>query len=394
MASRGPFAVHLLAVLGYFAFIYGLRQTDPVGFIRFVWEDNYAETASFLAWVGGAILFWRGAAAQERPWGLRLAGLGAGLIALEEISWGQRFLGLETPSGWSEINFQEELNFHNLANPTDVYKIFEVLVFCFGVLLPLAGLFVKRLPEVFDGLGLPWIRPHLLPYFVGVWVGNLCCNHLGWSAEVGELLLAVAVLMLACDSLREGDLRLAAGALAVVLVVSVPLTRGAEPLAYTVFREGVKLRELGHAEQARKVFAYLNRRPETATWLSRFSEAQLAGDVDRLKALLAELEHSEHPHRLRFMSYVYSALGRKAEAKELRHQMMTRAQNLITNSKDARIRAQAFTDLSMALRALGQEKSSDPWRSAKEVGLEPYEVQGLRLMRRDDRRLLKWLGDL
>jgi hypothetical protein len=36
--------------------------------------------------------------------------LGAG----EEISWGQRIFGIETPEAWAEVNVQRETNLHNL----------------------------------------------------------------------------------------------------------------------------------------------------------------------------------------------------------------------------------------------------------------------------------------
>lgn len=37
-------------------------------------------------------------------------------IAFEEISWGQRIIGVETPMAIKEINYQAELNFHNIFN--------------------------------------------------------------------------------------------------------------------------------------------------------------------------------------------------------------------------------------------------------------------------------------
>lgn len=43
-----------------------------------------------------------------------LAGLAALYFAGEEISWGQTWLGFETPEGWAEINEQKEFNLHNL----------------------------------------------------------------------------------------------------------------------------------------------------------------------------------------------------------------------------------------------------------------------------------------
>lgn len=72
----------------------------------------------------------------------------------EEISWGQRFLGLETPSTLSEVNVQNEINLHNLEvfhgreasgerkdfralllNPG---RLFSIFWFLFCLVLPLA----------------------------------------------------------------------------------------------------------------------------------------------------------------------------------------------------------------------------------------------------------------
>ena len=61
------------------------------------------------------------------------------VCAGEEISWGQRVLGFETPEKVKEVNEQGELNLHNLRlqyiHPKDVFSIFMKL---FGVILPLA----------------------------------------------------------------------------------------------------------------------------------------------------------------------------------------------------------------------------------------------------------------
>lgn len=46
-----------------------------------------------------------------------LAGILFFLIGMEEISWGQRIFGWETPEYYSQINYQHETNVHNLINP-------------------------------------------------------------------------------------------------------------------------------------------------------------------------------------------------------------------------------------------------------------------------------------
>jgi hypothetical protein len=40
----------------------------------------------------------------------------AHVIAMEEISWGQRQLGIETPSSIADMNYKGELNFHNISS--------------------------------------------------------------------------------------------------------------------------------------------------------------------------------------------------------------------------------------------------------------------------------------
>lgn len=78
----------------------------------------------------------------------RLAYLGLALIlfvaAGEEISWGQRLLGLETPEAVKRVNVQEELNFHNLygdeTGQNISVRVFQAFWMTFGILLPLCAL--------------------------------------------------------------------------------------------------------------------------------------------------------------------------------------------------------------------------------------------------------------
>ena len=45
-----------------------------------------------------------------------LAALGSLYIAGEEVSWGQHFLGWDTPERWQELNRQDETNLHNISS--------------------------------------------------------------------------------------------------------------------------------------------------------------------------------------------------------------------------------------------------------------------------------------
>ena len=56
------------------------------------------------------------------------------IFALEEISWGQRILGIESPEFFLEHNYQQETNIHNFfINPLAqwYYNGFNLFLFCF-----------------------------------------------------------------------------------------------------------------------------------------------------------------------------------------------------------------------------------------------------------------------
>ena len=101
-----------------------------------------------------------------------LIGLAAVLVAcfaMEEISWGQRLLGLETPEGLAAINHQEEINVHNLfVHANDLIRL--------GAALVVATVFVlgRRLVP-----WLPWralhplvpgsrLAPYVVPFLIAV----------------------------------------------------------------------------------------------------------------------------------------------------------------------------------------------------------------------------------
>ena len=60
------------------------------------------------------------------------------VYALEEISWGQRIIGWETPPDFAVMNYQGETNLHNLFNPyiDYAYGLFASLIAAGLWLLP------------------------------------------------------------------------------------------------------------------------------------------------------------------------------------------------------------------------------------------------------------------
>ena len=81
--------------------------------------------------------------------GRRIARLPLGLAVVcffgfgEEISWGQRIFGIETPAGLKQANSQQETNLHNLKALSGIFDLdyaFRDFWLVFGVLIPLLAL--------------------------------------------------------------------------------------------------------------------------------------------------------------------------------------------------------------------------------------------------------------
>ena len=130
-----------LMVLAYLAL---LLPSDAV--------DLYVQEDGIVEWIGALGLFaasgcsfWMALRSRGRWTGIkRLAALGLAIVfffgAGEEISWGQRVLGFETPQELSEANAQDETNVHNLKvfdGFLTVERLFQLFWIVFAVLIPI-----------------------------------------------------------------------------------------------------------------------------------------------------------------------------------------------------------------------------------------------------------------
>lgn len=134
----------LLFVLAYW--LVGFHAEFGTGFAE---EDGPVEygTAVFLL-ISALVLFWHGGrllrAGRWASAGLvSLYGLAFVFGAGEEISWGQRILGIETPEFFRENNVQNEITIHNLAWGEDniAHTIFgnmlSAVILLYLIVLPL-----------------------------------------------------------------------------------------------------------------------------------------------------------------------------------------------------------------------------------------------------------------
>ncbi|NNC73495.1 MAG: hypothetical protein HKN78_11560 [Sphingomonadaceae bacterium] len=122
----------------------GLLVADPLLFNQFSAEDHLLEWASALLLFGGTVFCLAAAARRagrnrsaviDSVLALGFAGLFF-LIGMEEISWGQRVFGFDTPDAVAEMNWQGEFNLHNIQ--TDLSELaFYLGTGVFLIILPL-----------------------------------------------------------------------------------------------------------------------------------------------------------------------------------------------------------------------------------------------------------------
>ncbi len=135
-------------------------------------EDKIAETLQVICWIISFVLtiliIKKSARANEKGVAVLFGILAVGIIFMigEEISWGQRLFGWETPESYASINKQEETNLHNIHGVGFTFKWLHMIVGGYGGLLPLVLLFTSVLQE--HRKFLSRIVPHftLIPFFL------------------------------------------------------------------------------------------------------------------------------------------------------------------------------------------------------------------------------------
>jgi hypothetical protein len=118
-------AIHVIALIGFpvvfFAFA-ALLIIDRARYARLIAEDGVVEWATVAGLAVAAVLAAGNAASERRLGRASLArsayvvlAVVCALVALEEISWGQRLLGIENPAFFVAYSDQKETNVHNVV---------------------------------------------------------------------------------------------------------------------------------------------------------------------------------------------------------------------------------------------------------------------------------------
>ena len=146
--------------------------------------------------------------------------LGAFFIMGEEISWGQRIFGFDTPESIKELNYQEEFTIHNLQFIYDIFtssktgifgqNAFFLFMFIVGVMFPLAAyvpwgrLLIQRI--AFPVIPACYSLLFLGALFYGKYMQDFA-GHPNTPAEVREFMWGLGIFLFAVHGLvRPYDL--------------------------------------------------------------------------------------------------------------------------------------------------------------------------------------------
>lgn len=243
----------LLLLLAPRLYGYFLMEDLPPEWFQFfclataVWHWG---TAAAARWRGGA---WLGAMAST---GLCVLCV---FVAGEEISWGQRIVGYQTPSYFEARNVQHELTIHNLARQlVEPRRMATVIMVAYGMLLPGLALAVKPIGRRARSLRVP--LPGLGAFFcfaAAVWLMSM--PFTATDDEVGEVFFSLGLLFAAFDAVGPRP-----GAAVVRRVVAVcVLSFVASMLCFVRPAHRTQVCNVGHL-QAAQAFEGLGRRWEAA----------------------------------------------------------------------------------------------------------------------------------
>jgi hypothetical protein len=188
----------------------GPQGMGTVLYMQISEEDGLVEQTTaivFLLASGLAFVAARHVEHRARRIVLRTLFVGFLLCFAEEISWGQRILGIDTPALIARVNVQGEINLHNLVGYAADH-LFIAAIFVYGALLPLLAAVYPSLRRLCAYLGLPMASPGLAAAFlvaslVHEWTifRVLPKSHFR-PAEIRELASSMGLALLMWETLR------------------------------------------------------------------------------------------------------------------------------------------------------------------------------------------------
>jgi hypothetical protein len=164
-----PARTFLLIFAGLLALmlaLYGLVFLPEATYSKLIAEERLVEGIGALALLAAAVLFFltyrrlgetptAGGRARVKRLALLLLAVAFLFGFGEEISWGQRLVGIDVPPEIKDASSQEELNLHNIefmqAGWLDMDHAFQVFWLVFGVMIPVAAALYRPARRLLGG---------------------------------------------------------------------------------------------------------------------------------------------------------------------------------------------------------------------------------------------------
>lgn len=382
------FIGYALLAFALAGFVQYLFYFHPVAFTTIIAEDSWGENATAVCFFLAAVLLF-GLSFFETTRLRKAASIVIGgailMIAAEEISWGQRILGLGTPYPLQEHNLQGELNLHNLAVVSSLkwglHFIASLLIAGYLVFSASILLFIPRLGDRLAQYGVPLIPIQLIPmfllapYFFRIY-------PVAKSDEVGELFLGLAVLVWAVDrflTAMPSDRNLPASrlltlpiTLGIVALLTVALTSVSSPsltsrLNMMASRDYPKF---GMYAQADVLFSYIYAHPRRIKRGTKMNNVKVLLESGRqgeakqmLVTMATDLESNVATENLdswhyRELGVVYSLLSNTERAEANFDIAIKIDQERLSLSKNEGQKSAAVFSMSETLVARGDSKSA------------------------------------
>lgn len=320
----------------WFLSLYWLSYFRPASLVYFVAEDHAVEYLTFVCWLTAGLLisFHQFRNSESRKPALVLLALACLLIAMDEISWGQRLLGFKPPELFATNNIQAETNVHNFALTANYYPIVGIGLLIWTFLIPFmagqSGMFSASVRR----FGIPLIPFEIRPFFVVSALLTVPREWLGLpeSDEAFELSFSMSLLALVLTTqwnagrAREVRARHAIVTLACVAIATVLLLQtgpSKQPMGWLFnYFAAYRFTSAGMSGQALTLFRYIRKTPGLSVDDTGIEEAALLQSLGRdaeAKTILEDvLDHRlprhDDPVSLRRLGRVYRMLDRAAEA--------------------------------------------------------------------------------
>ena len=197
----------ILLVLTYALGMY-FAYTDEAYFVSsFVKEDGLIESMTSLLLLGSSLLmfsrFFKQFKLQKNLWrfGVFMIALVFFFGAGEEISWGQRMLGIESSEFFSENNAQGETNLHNMVvngkkiNKLIFSQLLTVVLVIYLIILPFMYRKLEWTKKLVDAFGVPVVKwQHTIAFLICTLLTLLIGSDKKW--ELYEFAFSVIFLLI------------------------------------------------------------------------------------------------------------------------------------------------------------------------------------------------------